>query len=58
MLNFDAFGKALNDINFDGAWTLEVLGQNHPGTIEDVAIECAAIHDQWRAQGMGDVKPR
>ena len=58
VLNFDAFGKALNDINFDGAWTLEVLGKNHPGTIEDVAIECAAIHDQWREQGMGDVKPR
>ena len=56
VIDFDSFGQALDDIGFDGAWTIEVLATNHPGTVEDVAIELAAIRDRWVAEGMGNVK--
>ena len=55
VLDFDSYAKALADIQFDGAWTLEVLSRNHPGSIEDVAIELSNIRDQWDANGMGNV---
>ena len=55
VIDFDSFGQALEDIGFNGAWTLEVLATNHPGTVEDVAIEVAAIRDRWVAEGMGNV---
>ena len=54
VIDFDSFGQALEDIGFDGAWTIEVLATNHPGTVEDVAIEVAAIRDRWVAEGMGE----
>ena len=56
VIDFDSFGQALDDIGFDGAWTLEVLATNHPGTVEDVAIELTTIRDRWVAEGMGNVK--
>ena len=55
VLDFDSFATALNDINFDGAWTLEVLAKNHPGSVEDVAIELSEIRERWVAEGMGNV---
>ena len=55
ILDFDSYSKALADIEFDGAWTMEVLAKNHPGTIEDVAIELANIRDRWDTDGMGNV---
>ena len=56
VIDFDSFGQALTDIGFDGAWTLEVLATNHPGTVEDVAIELAAIRDRWVAEGIRNAK--
>ena len=56
VLDFDSYAKALGDIDFDGAWTLEVLSKNHPGSVEDVAIELSEIHDRWRSEGMGNVQ--
>ena len=56
VLDFDSYAKALADIEFDGAWTLEVLAKNHPGTVEDVAIELSEIHDRWKSEGMGNVQ--
>lgn len=55
LLDFDSYAKALADIEFDGAWTFEVLAKNHPGTIEDVAIELANIRDRWDTDGMGNL---
>ena len=55
VLDFDSYAKALDDIDFDGAWTLEVLAKNHPGSIEDVAIELSVIHDRWRSEGMSNI---
>ena len=55
VLDFDSYATALDDIGFDGAWTLEVLAKNHPGSIEDVAIELGNIRDRWDAEGMGNV---
>ena len=46
----------LDDIGFDGAWTIEVLAKNHPGSVEDVALELASIRDRWEAEGMGNVR--
>ncbi len=54
VLNFDSYATALEDIRFDGAWTLEVLAKNHPGSIEDVAVELGNIRDRWDAEGMGN----
>ena len=56
VLDFDSYAKALDDINFAGAWTLEVLVKNHPGSVEDVAIELSEIHDRWKTEGMGNVR--
>ena len=55
VLDFDSYAAALGEIEFDGAWTLEVLAMNHPGSVEDVAIEVATIRDQWDARGMGNL---
>ena len=55
-IDFDSFRQALEDIGFDGAWTMEVLATNHPGTVEDVAIELAEIRDRWMSEGMGNVR--
>ena len=56
VIDFDSFGQALDDIGFDGAWTMEVLATNHPGTVEDVAIELAEIRDRWLAEGIRNLK--
>ena len=53
VIDFDSFGQALDDIGFDGAWTLEVLATNHPGTVEDVAIELT-ITGQVGCRGDGE----
>ena len=55
ILDFDSYARALEEIEFDGAWTLEVLAKNHPGSVEDVAIELAEIRDRWDSHGMGNV---
>ncbi len=56
VLDFDSYATALNEIEFDGAWTLEVLAKNHPGSVEDVAIELADIRDRWESEGMGNIR--
>ena len=56
VLDFDSYARALQDIDFDGAWTLEVLAKNHPGSVEDVAIELADIRDRWDSEGMGNIR--
>ena len=56
VLDFDSFATALDDIEFGGAWTLEVLALNHPGSVEDVAIELADIRDRWESEGMGNIR--
>ena len=56
VLDFDSYARALDDIGFDGAWTLEVLAKNHPGSVEDVAIEVADIRDRWDSEGMGNIR--
>ena len=55
ILDFDSYGKALEDIGFDGAWTLEVLTKNHPGGVEDVVTELAEIRDRWELNGMCNI---
>ena len=55
VLDFDSYARALADIEFDGAWTLEVLAKNHPASVEDVAIELADIRDRWESKGMGNI---
>ena len=55
VLDFDSYARALADIEFDGAWTLEVEAKNHPGSVEDVAMELADIRDRWEFEGMGNI---
>ena len=55
-LDFDSYARALEDIEFDGAWTLEVLTKNHPGSVEDVAMEIADIRDRWDSEGMRNIR--
>ena len=56
VLDFDSYARALADIEFDGAWTLEVLTKHHPGSVEDVAIELADIRDRWESERMGNIR--
>ena len=51
-LDFESYGKALKEIQFDGAWTLEVLSKNHPGTLEDITLELSRIKTSWTNNGM------
>ena len=54
-LDFESYGKALKEIQFDGAWTLEVLSKNHPGTLEDITLELSRIKTIWTDNGMTNV---
>jgi len=55
VLDFDSYARALADIEFDGAWTLEVEAKNHPGSVEDVAMELAGIRDRWESERMANI---
>lgn len=55
ILNFDLYGKVLDDIGFEGARTLEVLIKNHPGNIEDVVTEVTSIREKWETDGMSNI---
>ena len=56
VLDFDSYARALEEIEFDGAWTLEVMAKNHHGSVEDVAIELTDIHDLWKSEGMVTIR--
>ena len=56
VLDFDSYAKALKDIEFNGAWTFEVLTRNHPESVENVALEIATIRDGWNSNGMSNIK--
>lgn len=57
VIDFDAFGKALKDIAFDGAWTFEIGYKNYPGSLEEAASEVAAVRERWEKHGIKKVPP-
>jgi sugar phosphate isomerase/epimerase len=57
VIDFDAFGKALHDIAFDGAWTFEIGFKNYPGSLEEAVSEVAGVRERWEKHGVGKVPP-
>ncbi|MBI2965398.1 MAG: sugar phosphate isomerase/epimerase [Chloroflexi bacterium] len=57
VIDFDAFGRALKDIAFDGAWTFEIGFKNYPGSLEEAVSEVAAVRERWEKHGIGKVPP-
>ena len=52
MIDWASLGKTLSDIRFAGAWTLEVLTCKAEGRPGEIASECAALCERWKAGGM------
>jgi sugar phosphate isomerase/epimerase len=52
VIDWASLGRALSDIAFDGAWTLEVLTANSDSTPEQLAAQCASLGRRWAASGM------
>jgi sugar phosphate isomerase/epimerase len=53
VVDWSAVGAALSDINFDGAWTIEVLSYRSELTTEQIAAEASKLREKWEKNGMG-----
>ena len=51
-IDWASLGQALSDIEFDGAWTLEVLTAHSDSSPEQLAAECASLSERWATSGM------
>lgn len=52
VIDWASLGNALSDIQFDGAWTLEMLTYQAEEGPTEIALECAALCERWKAGGM------
>lgn len=52
VIDWASLGQALSDIEFDGAWTLEVLTAHSDSSPEQLAEECASLSRRWAKSGM------
>ncbi len=51
-MDWPALGSALEEIGFDGAWTIEVTLKHTDATVDEIAEACAALREQWEAEGL------
>ena len=56
VIDWNAVGSALADIQFDGAWTIEPLAARTNATEEQIAAESGVLREQWETRGMANVK--
>lgn len=49
VIDWSALGRALAEIGFDGAWTVEALSKNTDLTAKEVAAECATVCERWES---------
>ena len=52
VIDWTSLGIALEDIGFDGAWTIEVFATHTPAMVEEIASECSALRILWETDGM------
>ena len=55
VIDFDSFGKALCDINFDGAWTMEVKATYTSSNADAVGTQTYEVAETWRDQGISNI---
>lgn len=55
VIDFNAFGRALSDIKFDGAWTMEVLSRHTPSNAVEVGGQTAQVANIWLDRGISNV---
>ena len=47
--------SALSDINFDGAWTMEVKTTYTPSNENEVGIQTSAVAELWMERGVSNI---
>jgi sugar phosphate isomerase/epimerase len=55
VIDFDSFGNALSDINFDGAWTMEVKSTYTSSTEEEVGTQTSGVAEIWMNRGVSNI---
>ena len=55
VIDFDSFGKALNDIGFDGAWTMEVKAQHTSSSPDEVGSQTYNVAEIWKDKGISNI---
>jgi sugar phosphate isomerase/epimerase len=55
VVDFSSLGAALTEIDFDGAWTIEVLSMKTDLTAEQVASKASVVRERWEKDGMGNL---
>ncbi len=55
VIDFDSFGRALDDIGFDGAWTMEVKAQHTESSQDEVGAETHQVAEIWREKGISNL---
>ena len=55
VIDFDSFGKALNDISFDGAWTMEVKAQHTSSSPDEVGSQTYNVAQIWKDKGISNI---
>ena len=51
-VDWPSLAAALSDIEFDGAWTVEVIPVHSTATSEEIARECVALRESWEVGGL------
>ena len=55
VIDFDSFGKALSDINFDGAWTMEVKATYTSSSEKEVGTQTSEVAEIWMDRGVSNI---
>jgi sugar phosphate isomerase/epimerase len=54
VIEWSSLGRALKDMQFTGAWTIEVLAIHTDASAEEIAEECAVLKQRWERIGMSN----
>jgi len=57
-VDWPSLAAALSDIEFDGAWTVEVIPVHSTATPEEIARECIALRESWEVGGLASTPSR
>jgi sugar phosphate isomerase/epimerase len=52
MIDWPSLGAVLSDVDFDGAWTIEVTIVHTDDAAARIAEECAALRERWEGSGI------
>jgi sugar phosphate isomerase/epimerase len=54
VIDWTSLGIALRDVDFDGAWTIEVHATHSDQSAEQIARTCAQLASRWESRGMAN----